>query len=829
MASYITEVKTLTENEKSQIVPSDIGEFNDFVATPPLSNDPGLDEGSQLVELNSSFIFNGNPHNKLYISANGFISFKHLFNTLGAGTGNDHSGIYLLQSDLYATPTPQEYIKYKVTNDRFVVVYNTSLYGQNETSLLIKVTFYLSNSPESGKIVIEYGDLVFNSVYYMGITFDEGIGKPFDTSSMFNIGLNSIELNQSKYKPYKSSEDNPKFKRITFTPTEKDISFDQWIIPLPLDTNNKTFIIPRPVTNRTGPIEYTSNPYGIVSINNSTGEMTILNRGETTVTATQTVTLPNGVTYTGSTSYSLQTAYMFESPDDVYKTVITSHLLDNSSLEIEGTSIPGESLDLGSYKVTLTRPFVIYSQEYFDVYINYNGGIFFSRDSSASEDQIITPFRKDLYTISPEYIKYKENSDNFVVVYKTSQFGKPSTDIFFKITLQLKNNKDSGTVKIEFGEVVFDGFYDTHIRFTTDNNATVNVRYDLFTNNRIPLNASIRGEYTVNPSKKVITMTPILTPTLASLMIPSENETVRIPITYTDTNSDGVFTTTSLSPSVATVENTTDGTFLVIKRVNEPITLTTTQAESGIYRSVTFVTELSASYFTFIQTPTLSSNTLTIPSKNVRRRIPITHPTSNSEGVFTTTSLTPSVATVENTPDGSFLVIKQANEPITLTTTQAASGNYRSVTFVTELSASYFTFISDICFPAGTLVLTDQGSYPIETLDGQTIGGNKIVCVTKTISSDSHLICFEKDALSEEVPSQRTVMTQKHKVLHEGTLTYAMNLLNDTSVHTQPYEGEPLYNVLLEEHSVMNIHGLICETLHPTSVIAKFHSKSLTE
>ena len=35
------------------------------------------------------------------------------------------------------------------------------------------------------------------------------------------------------------------------------------------------------------------------------------------------------------------------------------------------------------------------------------------------------------------------------------------------------------------------------------------------------------------------------------------------------------------------------------------------------------------------------------------------------------------------------------------------------------------------------------------------------------------------------------------------------------------YNGEPLYNVLLEKHGHMMINNLICETLHPENIMAK--------
>jgi len=52
--------------------------------------------------------------------------------------------------------------------------------------------------------------------------------------------------------------------------------------------------------------------------------------------------------------------------------------------------------------------------------------------------------------------------------------------------------------------------------------------------------------------------------------------------------------------------------------------------------------------------------------------------------------------------------------------------------------------ISDICFPAGTLVKTDQGDIQIETIipEIHTINKKNIISITKTISFEKYLICL---------------------------------------------------------------------------------------
>ena len=42
-------------------------------------------------------------------------------------------------------------------------------------------------------------------------------------------------------------------------------------------------------------------------------------------------------------------------------------------------------------------------------------------------------------------------------------------------------------------------------------------------------------------------------------------------------------------------------------------------------------------------------------------------------------------------------------------------------------------------------------------------------------------------------------------------------------VTLSPYNGEALYNVLLEEHGKMQVNNLIVETLHPEHKVAKLY------
>ena len=131
---------------------------------------------------------------------------------------------------------------------------------------------------------------------------------------------------------------------------------------------------------------------------------------------------------------------------------------------------------------------------------------------------------------------------------------------------------------------------------------------------------------------------------------------------------------------------------------------------------------------------------------------------------------------------------------------------------------------SPICFPAGTPVTTDQGLIAIEKLntDEHTIRGKEIVAITQTRPLQKHIVCFGKDSLSKNVPSQETYCSMEHKIFYKREMMKARDIVKlCENVSFIPYNGEILYNVLLKKQDKMMINNLICETLDPKNIMAK--------
>jgi hypothetical protein len=132
-----------------------------------------------------------------------------------------------------------------------------------------------------------------------------------------------------------------------------------------------------------------------------------------------------------------------------------------------------------------------------------------------------------------------------------------------------------------------------------------------------------------------------------------------------------------------------------------------------------------------------------------------------------------------------------------------------------------------ICFLAGTPVQTDQGSIDIEKINPSihTIRGNKIVAITKTITIENSIVCIEKDALGLNIPSQKTYISRNHKLFFNKQMIKAKNLIGQVDgVYNKKYNGEILYNVLLNTHDKMIVNNLIVETLDPENIVAKLYN-----
>ena len=137
---------------------------------------------------------------------------------------------------------------------------------------------------------------------------------------------------------------------------------------------------------------------------------------------------------------------------------------------------------------------------------------------------------------------------------------------------------------------------------------------------------------------------------------------------------------------------------------------------------------------------------------------------------------------------------------------------------LSTIPLNFMNIITNICFVAGTLILTDQGEIPIELLNyNNTIRGMKIKMVTKTRSEHMFLTFIQKSAFTEEVPNRDTIVSNNHILFIDDRSDYAEKFVNGKTIRYVTNNVSVLYNVVMDEHSYMYANGIKCETLHPTN------------
>ena len=121
----------------------------------------------------------------------------------------------------------------------------------------------------------------------------------------------------------------------------------------------------------------------------------------------------------------------------------------------------------------------------------------------------------------------------------------------------------------------------------------------------------------------------------------------------------------------------------------------------------------------------------------------------------------------------------------------------------------------NVGFPRHTLITTDQGIFPVQTLDPQrhTINGEAILEVVQAPSPTKQVVCFVKDAFKQGYPSAPTFLAPDHHLFFQGRMVPAMSFVGVRGgVGMLEGYDKPLYNVVLPQHRMMLVHQLTCET-----------------
>jgi hypothetical protein len=140
--------------------------------------------------------------------------------------------------------------------------------------------------------------------------------------------------------------------------------------------------------------------------------------------------------------------------------------------------------------------------------------------------------------------------------------------------------------------------------------------------------------------------------------------------------------------------------------------------------------------------------------------------------------------------------------------------------------------ISNICFSSKTPIQTDQGIFHISKINPKihTINNKKIVAITKSITQDKHLVRIGKDSFSLNYPNKDIILTKKHNIYFKGKMMEAHKFIGHyDKITLVRYNGETLYNILMEKYDVVKVNNILCETLHPENIIAKLYTSYISD
>ena len=125
----------------------------------------------------------------------------------------------------------------------------------------------------------------------------------------------------------------------------------------------------------------------------------------------------------------------------------------------------------------------------------------------------------------------------------------------------------------------------------------------------------------------------------------------------------------------------------------------------------------------------------------------------------------------------------------------------------------------DLCFIAGTMIETDEGTIPIEEVTpSNNIRGMSVSKVSKRLSQNT-LVIIKKDAFGVNRPNKDTMATDWHGIYvndSDTQITRLFDLVDNKRVIKQPNIIKYIYNIeLKDKHSYMFANNLKVETVPP--------------
>ena len=321
-------------------------------------------------------------------------------------------------------------------------------------------------------------------------------------------------------------------------------------------------------------------------------------------------------------------------------------------------------------------------------------------------------------------------------------------------------------------------------------------------------------------------------------------------LTISNTSS-GSYASINLVPGISAIIETGDLTISTMLAINITDALTSGSYDLIQWTGTSVVTGSVVVYYSGVSTVSISGAFNYTTKKYTITVTPATSSTTYTVGGTISGNSTEVVLKLNGTTDTLTIASGQTDAAFTFSTGLTSGTSYTVTVYsyssstqsyvlnysTGTISSSNISNVSlvfsnvtnpdgNICFPANTPVLTNLGYIPIDKIDPAIhhIRNKKIIAVTKTVTNDKHLVRIGKNALGQHYPSKAVYSSRNHKVFYKGKMIKAKHLVELVeNVSLVPYNGQPLYNILLEEHEKMQVNNLIVETLHPEHKVAKLY------
>ena len=418
---------------------------------------------------------------------------------------------------------------------------------------------------------------------------------------------------------------------------------------------------------------YSSSHPQIASIDSSSGLITLVGTGTTTIFVSQAASA-NGV-YTAAGPVSTQLVVSFPKGFSVITDSDFASLDFNSGMT---TLFP--STDDNIFSITMPNSnFIFNSAAYTTLYASSNGWFSFGKLQTSSGSSSNQQPTETLRYFGWDHVStgsYKFVSNNTRLLFKLTGYPYNQTIKTFTIKVIIEQ---SGEIRINYTLAstfilnnIIIGFVGNNSSITSDDNfltlngSTFNgaTALDLF--------SLLNGRTSLYIAPKYTAFGPFSLPTDIQLY---RNQTITRVLTPPTSNSLGAFTFTSSNNAVATI-SISGGVYSINVIGGGTTTITAIQAASGDYASSSVTASLSVTVVlpTF-GSFTLPSHELIYQSQTITRVL--TPPTSNSSGAFTFTSSNTDVATISINGGVSSINVIGGGTSI-ITATQSASGDFAS-------------------------------------------------------------------------------------------------------------------------------------------------------